>query len=268
MEIKIALAQTVVARDREENRALVKEWLKEAGEKGVDFFVLPEFWTCRFNPKHKDEVTEERGGVSYTILQEAAKEYGMYVIGGSMPIWNGERAANRCFVFDRNGEELGFYDKTHMFDIETKDGRAIRESANVKPGDHMLVFDTEFGKAGVAICYDLRFPGLFVKMAEAGADFLFLPSGFTFETGSKHFLPLCKARAIDAQCFLISADAAKAEDSKVPTFGHSCVYGPWGEELFLTDEKPGLCYTTIDSDLISSARAKLPVISGQRHDLY
>ena len=153
-------------------------------------------------------------------------------------------------------------------DFITKDGVKLFESETFEPGYSPFLFDTEFGKIGVTICYDLRFSGLFVKLAEEGAGLIFAPAAFTYETGEKHWLTLTRARALDSQSFLVACGVPYMEDAKVPDFGHSVIWGPWGEELLQMDEKPGLVIQEIDLDLLQAARSKLPVLSNQRHDIY
>ena len=265
---KIALCQMDVTRKIPENHEALKRYMEDAAKQGADFFVPPEMWSCSFNPKTFREDCEDKDGPSYTLMQEGAKEYGFYVVGGSIPIRNGERVNNSCFVFDRQGNEIANYNKIHMFDLVTETGVDIRESANIAPGEATVTFDTEFGKCGVAICYDLRFPGQFLKMAKEGARLFFLPAAFMNETGKKHWLTLSKARALDTQCFFAAVGVAYREEAKAPCFGHSCIFDPWGDPVVEMDEKPGLTVAEIDLDLVDKYRAKLPVLQHQRPDIY
>ena len=269
MKVKIALCQMYKTEPPEKNRETLKKQMAEAAALGADFFVVPEEWNTTLQDKASEEAgTEDVGGPSYTVLQEGAKKYGYYVIGGSVPIYKEDRYTNTTFVFDREGNEIARYDKIHMFDLVLSNGEEAKESAHVYPGGETCTFETEFGTMGTAICYDLRFAGQFVKMARDGARIIFLPAEFTFETGEKHWLNLCKARALDTQCFFVAVNTPYEEELKIPSYGHSCVFDPWGEEVLVMDEKPGLAVTEIDLDRVDEIRNRLPVLAGQRPDIY
>ena len=268
MKVKIALCQMRVTKYPEENRETLAKYMEEAAAAGCDFFVPPEMWSCSFDPKTMAAEREEADGPSYQLMKEAAAKYGMYIVGGSIPVINGDRLDNACFVFDREGNEIARYNKIHMFDLTTADGVEIKESARVVPGNDIVVFDTEFGKMGVAICFDLRFAGLFLKMAEQGAKVIFLPAEFTHETGKHHWVPLARARAIETGSLFVAVDAAYRDDLKVPSYGHSCVIDPWGAIIEEMDGEPGMVIVEAELDQVDQVRARMPVLDLQRHDLY
>jgi len=268
MKCKIALCQMRTRPDVQDNYDACKTLLAEAGRQGADIAILPEIWTTRITPKTCLDNAEEIGGPAYTLMQAAAKEHNMYIFGGSIPIRHGERIDNAAFVFDRNGNELGQYNKCHLFDIEVDEGVSSKESSFVVPGDHTLVVDTEFGKVGVLICYDIRFPSMFLKLAEIGAEMIVLPAAFHIQTGEAHWDFLTRARAVDTQVFFAAVGCATDRDASFITYGHSRLVDPWGEVLTEMGEEEGVAVVEIDTDRVKEIRRQLQCLRHQRHELY
>ena len=268
MKGKIALCQMVTRPDVEENYTACEDLLAEAGRLGADIAVLPEIWTTRITPKNCLEHAEEAGGRAYTLMQAAAKEHGMYIFGGSIPIRNGERIDNACFVFDRNGNEIGRYNKCHLYDIDVDGGVSSSESSFVVPGDHPLVVDTEFGKIGVLICYDLRFPQMFYKLADMGAEMIVLPAAFHIQTGKAHWDFLTRARAVDTQVYFAAVGCATDREASFVTYGHSRLIEPWGEVITEMGEEEGVAVAEFDMARVSEIRRQLQCLHHRRPELY
>lgn len=158
--------------------------------------------------------------------------------------------------------------RSHLFDIDVKGGQKFKESDTLTPGDSYTVFDTEFGRAGLAICFDLRFPELFRMMALAGAECVFVPAAFNDTTGPLHWELLFRARAVDSQCFLFGTSDARDGNAAYRAYGHSIAVDPWGKVLGMLDEKPGILVTGVETKKIREAREQIPVLSARRTDLY
>ncbi len=269
MKARLALCQMPVTPDREKNYETAKTYLRWAGENHADFVALPEMWSVDFTPYLVPKSPEAVDGPAYTLMAEAAKTYGYYLIGGSVPFDEGkDKVKNRCFVFDRQGQCLGHYDKTHLFALEIKDELSITEANYTEPGKEIFLMDTEYGKVGIATCYDIRFPGLFIKMAQEGAKMVMLQAAFSYQTGGAHWETLAKARALDAQVFFAALGSAYSEEAHYKTFGHSMVVNPWGQVEGELGNQPGLLLVDIDFDQVDKARSQLLVLKHQRPELY
>ena len=166
-----------------------------------------------------------------------------------------EKAVNRSFLIGPEGNVLASYDKIHMFDIELPDGESYRESANYQPGETAVISDLPWGRIGLTICYDVRFPALYRALAESGASFITVPSAFTRKTGEAHWHVLLRARAIETGCFVFAAAQAGLHENKRETYGHSLIIDPWGEILAEGDVEPGIIMAKIDPAKVETARA-------------
>jgi predicted amidohydrolase len=194
-------------------------------------------------------------------IREASAKYGIWVHLGSLAL-RGERdkLVNRGFVIDAQGEIRARYDKIHLFDVDLPTGESWRESAMYEAGvDAVVVPDTPVGKLGLTICYDLRFPALFERLSEAGAEVISVPAAFTVPTGRAHWQVLMRARAIEAELFIIAAAQAGRHEDGRETYGHSLVSDPWGELLLEMDGEPGLAFVELDLARIADVRARIPV---------
>ncbi|MCL1126118.1 carbon-nitrogen hydrolase family protein [Shewanella surugensis] len=194
-------------------------------------------------------------------LANLAKQYQVYLIAGTIPILAHDgRAYSRSYLFDDDGEELGCYDKLHLFDVEVSDGtKTYRESDTFYPGNKISVVDTPFGKIGLAICYDLRFPELFRAMRLAGAELIALPSAFTKVTGEAHWQTLLQARAIETQCFMLAANQWGANDGGRETWGQSMIVDPWGRILAQKKTGCGWVQAPLDKTKLNDIRQQIPV---------
>jgi predicted amidohydrolase len=198
--------------------------------------------------------------------REAAARHRIWVHVGSLAVLgdNG-KVANRSFVIDREGNVRGSYDKLHLFDVDLPTGESWRESNTYAPGAGVtLVNGTPVGKIGLTICYDLRFPGLFARLAESDADVIAVPAAFTVPTGKAHWHVLLRARAIEAGLFVVAAAQVGHHEDGRNTFGHSLVVDPWGEILLDMEDQQGVGFAEIDLKRISDVRARIPALNHRR----
>lgn len=202
-----------------------------------------------------------------SALSALAARYCVYMVAGTIPaLAEDGRVYSRCYLFDDKGDTLGQYDKLHLFDVDVADGtKQYRESETFCPGNHISVIDTPFGKIGLTICYDLRFPDLFRALRLAGAEIITVPSAFTKVTGEAHWQVLLQARAIETQCFILAAAqwGAHNEGSR-ETWGQSIVIGPWGEVIAEQKTSTGWVHADIDVAEVHSIRSKMPVVQHNR----
>ncbi len=202
-------------------------------------------------------------------LAEIALQYGVYLIAGSIPEKaDNNRVFSRCYFFDESGKELGSYDKIHLFDVDVADGtKTYRESDTFCPGERITVIETPFGKIGLAICYDLRFPELFQAMRAQGAEFIALPSAFTKVTGEAHWQILLQARAIETQCYMLAAGQwSMHSQGRRQTWGQSMIVDPWGNILAQKPEGVGWVQARPKLELLNLVRQKMPVMTQKRFE--
>ena len=179
-----------------------------------------------------------------------------------------DKAANRSFLIDPHGEIVARYDKIHMFDVDLADGESYRESNNFRPGELAVLHDLPWGRLGLTVCYDLRFPALYRALAEAGASFLAIPSAFTRQTGEAHWHVLNRARAIENGSFVLAAAQGGKHENGRETFGHSLVVDPWGRIIAEGGTEPGVVMAEIDPAEVAAARARIPSLQhGRRFEV-
>jgi predicted amidohydrolase len=245
--------------------------IREAKDKGADYVQTPEVTNIiQQNRKALFELlASEEDDRSLKAYRELARELKIYLHIGSIAVLaNPERAANRSFLIAPDGNILASYDKIHMFDIELDGGESYRESANYQPGDTAVISDLPWGRIGLTICYDVRFPALYRALAEAGAAFIAVPSAFTVRTGEAHWSTLLRARAIENGCFIFAAAQAGKHESGRETYGHSLIVDPWGEILAEGGVEPGVVLAKIDPAKVKSVRKNIPSLQhGRRFGL-
>jgi predicted amidohydrolase len=214
-------------------------------------------------------ITEEERDPTLAALRETARKHSIYLHIGSLAIKvSHDRAANRSFLIDRRGDIVARYDKIHMFDVDLANGESYRESNNFRPGDLAVLADLPWGRLGITVCYDLRFPALYRALAEAGASFLAIPAAFTKQTGEAHWHVLMRARAIENGCFVFAAAQGGAHENGRATFGHSLVVDPWGQVLAEAGDEPGIILADVDPAAVAAARARIPsLLHGRRFEV-
>jgi predicted amidohydrolase len=214
-------------------------------------------------------IAEEESDNALATLRELARQFGFYIHIGSLAIRiSHDRAANRSFLVDPKGDIAARYDKIHMFDVDLAGGESYRESRNYRPGDSAVLADLPWGRLGLTICYDLRFPALYRALAEAGATMLSIPSAFTKQTGDAHWHVLVRARAIENGCFVFAAAQGGKHENGRDTYGHSLIVDPWGRIIAEGGTEPGVVMARIDPAEVTKARARIPSLQhGRRFEI-
>lgn len=266
--MKVALLQTPVSFDRQRNIDGALESLRWAAENGADVAVLPEMFTCPYANKYFPVYAEEGVGPTRASLSAAAKELGLYVVGGSIPERADGKLYNTSFVYDRQGLEIARHRKVHLFDIDVKGGQRFMESETFTPGSDVTAFDTEFGKMGLMICFDIRFPELARLMALRGAQVLFVPAAFNMTTGPLHWELAFRQRAVDNQLYMVGVSPARDEQGVYVAYGNSIAVSPWGRVLARMDGYANRMVVELDLTELARVRAQLPLLSARRTDLY
>jgi predicted amidohydrolase len=243
----------------------------EAKTAGADYVLTPEMTNIMEVKRERlfATIVEEDADTSLATLRELARKLGICIHVGSLAIkLTADRAANRSFLIDAKGEIAARYDKIHMFDVDLAGGESYRESRTYRPGEMAVLGDLPWGRLGLTICYDLRFPALYRALAEAGATMLTIPSAFTQQTGEAHWHVLIRARAIENGCFVFAAAQGGKHENGRETFGHSLIVDPWGRILAEGGGEPGVVMAEIDLAEVSKARARIPSLQhGRRFEL-
>ena len=265
---KLALCQLKGSYDKEESRQTVRRYVTEAASNGADVIALPEMWDCPYSNDYFREYAETADGETVKFMSDLAAELGVYLIGGSISEIDDDKVYNTAFCFDREGRMIGRHRKTHLFDIDVEGGIRFMESDTLTAGDSATVIDTEFGKIGVAICYDVRFPELFRRMTLDGARMVILPAAFNMTTGPAHWDITMRARALDNQIFFAANSPARDEEGIYVAYGNSCIVSPWVDFIAHADEKECILYADIDFDYEDSIRNQLPLLKHRRPELY
>jgi len=262
----------------------------EAAEIGADMVCLPEMFCCPYETKNFPLYAEPggrtgesggepggEGGMVWKKCTDLARTYGVYLAAGSMPemtIEEGDgcmpetRIYNTAYVFDREGRQIARHRKMHLFDIDVPGGQRFKESDTLTAGDEVTVFDTEFGKMGLCICYDVRFPELARLMALKGARMVLVPAAFNMTTGPAHWELVYRSEALYNQMFYVATSPARDLKASYHAWGHSLVAGPWGDVKAELDEKEGFLVTEIDLGAVEPVREQIPVLKQRRTDVY
>jgi predicted amidohydrolase len=270
-KFKVALIQMRSGLEPEANLAAVLAGIDEAKRGGADYVQTPEMTNVLENKRERlfTKIFSEQHDPTLATVREVAAKLSIYIHLGSLAIKaSPEKAANRSFLIDRKGDIAARYDKIHMFDVDLAGGESYRESNTYRPGELAVVADLPWGRLGLTVCYDLRFPALYRALAEAGASFLAIPSAFTKQTGEAHWHVLMRARAIENGCFVFAAAQGGRHEHGRETFGHSLVVDPWGKIIAEGGTEPGVIFAEIDPAEIAAARGRVPSLShGRRFEL-
>lgn len=266
--VRVALYQAQSGVDPAENAKRLTEAVRSAAVGGATMVFTPEMsgMLDRDRERALSKARAEPADEVLAAVRTAASDAGIWVHLGSLALkGEGGKLVNRGFVIDSKGLVRARYDKIHLFDVDLPTGESWRESAMYEAGhDAVVVPDTPVGKLGLTICYDLRFPALFERLSEAGAEVIALPAAFTVPTGRAHWQVLLRARAIEAELFVVAAAQAGRHEDGRETYGHSLVVDPWGEVLLEMGSKPGLAFAEIDLKRIADVRARIPVHEHRR----
>ena len=264
---KIALLQSNTGIDPAASAKVLAEAIAEAARGGAAMLFTPEMSGLldRDTQRAAANLRSEDDDLVLAACREAARDNEIWVHVGSLAILDDGKVANRGFVIDRAGKIQARYDKMHLFDVDLPTGESWRESNTYRAGDHPVVVNgTPIGKLGLTICYDLRFPMLFARIAEADADVIAVPAAFTVPTGKAHWHTLLRARAIEAGLYVVAAAQVGRHEDGRSTFGHSLVIDPWGDILLDMGEEQGLGFGDIELSKISEVRSRIPALNHRR----
>lgn len=267
--MRAALFQMTSGIDPAANADAIVTMVARAKAEGADMLFTPEMAGCLDRDRVRAAATlrSEADDVVLAAVREAAARAGMWVHVGSLPLKN-ERAdgrwANRSFLIDANGDIRARYDKIHLFDVDLASGESWRESSVYGPGEQAVAVDTPWGRMGLSICYDMRFPDLYRALTNAGATILLTPAAFTVPTGQAHWHVLLRARAIEAGCFVIATAQTGTHEDGCTTYGHSLVFDPWGDVLLDMGGEAGLGLVDLDLARVEDVRSRVPAIANRR----
>jgi predicted amidohydrolase len=268
--MRAALIQLSVSDDPADNLPATEAALREAAAGGAELAATPEMTNLVSGSRtHQMAVARaEADDPTLARLRAVAAELGLWLVIGSLAVRSErdpDRLANRCFVIDPAGDIRARYDKIHMFDVTVSETETYRESETYAPGNRAVVVDTPFGRLGLSICYDLRFPVLYRVLARAGAEILMIPAAFTRPTGQAHWHTLLRARAIETGSFVLApaqtGEHRVAQGRPRQTYGHALAVSPWGEVLADAGTGPGVTFIDLDLDEVARARARIPAIA-------
>ena len=241
--------------------------IAEARDAGADYVLTPEMTNILEVKRERlfAAILPEESDSSLAAFRDLARKLRLFLHVGSLAIkLSAEKAANRSFLIDPDGEVVARYDKIHMFDVDLAGGESYRESNAFRPGGQTVLAETPWGVLGMTVCYDLRFPQLYRTLAQAGADFLAIPSAFTVPTGKAHWHVLMRARAIENGCFVFAPAQWGEHAEGRRTYGHSLIVDPWGEVLADAGEGVGIVSARIEVDAIAKARRMVPSLQHDR----
>jgi predicted amidohydrolase len=239
--------------------------IETAAHQGAQLVVLPEnFALMGHHETDKLEIAENDGsGPIQEFLSRSAERYKLWLVGGTMPIrGNSGKVRAASVVFDDKGRRVGRYDKIHLFDVSVPGTEeSYQESATIEAGEDALVIDTPFGRLGLSVCYDIRFPELYRQMAAVGMDIMAVPSAFTARTGAAHWEILVRARSVENLCYTIAANQGGFHINGRETFGHSMIIDPWGAVLASLSQGSGVVTAEFDRDRLEKVRAAFPALA-------
>lgn len=261
--MKAAVIQLVSSASIQANLSTIDCFLLQAKEEGASLVLFPEnFAFMGLNDKDKWNIAEFFGqGEVQDWLSQRARMHGLWIIAGSMALkGESQRVRSSCLVFDDKGLLVGRYDKIHLFDVQVSKTESHRESLSVEPGTEMVVVDTPIGRVGLSICYDLRFPELYLSLTNKGAEILVVPSAFTAVTGKAHWEVLLRARAIENLCYVLASNQGGLHQSGRETYGHSMIIDPWGKILTSQASGEGILFAEINLESQVALRQRFPSI--------
>lgn len=271
--MRVGLLQLNSSDDPAANLAVTAGMISEAAQQGATFVLTPEVTNCVSANRawQTDVLRPEDEDETLAALRRQAADLGVWVLIGSLAVKTSdpdERFANRSFLLSPKGNIVAWYDKIHMFDVQVSETETYRESAGYRPGTRAVVADTDFASIGMTICYDVRFPYLYRKLAQAGAMILTVPSAFSPVTGAAHWHTLLRARAIETGCYVLApaqtGSHLASQGRSRNTYGHSLIVAPWGEVVADGGKEPGVIVADLDLSKVQTARSKVPSFSADQ----
>ncbi|SRR5579871_1378304 len=268
---RVALIQMRSGRTPAVNLDAAVKLIREAKAGGAGYVQTPEM--TNILEARRDAlmaaIVPENDDRSLAAFRDLARQLRLWLHIGSLALKaSPDRAVNRGFLIDPRGEIAARYDKIHMFDVDLPNGESYRESRSYAPGEHAVTANLPWGRLGLTICYDLRFPALYRALAEAGSMFLAIPSSFTKQTGEAHWHVLNRARAIENGCYVFAAAQGGSHENGRDTFGHSLIIDPWGRVLAEADVEPTVVIAEVDPVAVTTARSRIPSLQhGRRFEV-
>ena len=267
--IKIASLQLKVHEDKYDNIEKLAELVADGAAEGADIISLPEIWNSPYQTDLFPVNAEPEQGDSWLAMSTIARKNGVYIVGGSIPeLGEDGKIYNTCYVFDREGRQIGKHRKVHLFDIYVHGEQVFKESDTLTAGSTFDTFETEWCRMAVNICFDIRFPESSRIPALAGAKVIFNPASFNMTTGPAHWDLTMRARALDNQVYFAANAPARDENGVYVAYGNSCIASPWGDFIAHADEKEQIIYGDIDLDRVDAVREQLPLLKHRRPQLY
>lgn len=271
---KVAAIQLKSDGDPSSNLAVAAHFIGEAARAGAKLAVLPEHFVY-YNVRDTQAVAEAEAnqGLARQFFAEHASKHELWLVGGTLPLFNDQTAASRdngkphatSLLYDACGREVAAYEKIHLFDVNVqKTGKRYCESDSYAHGTRPVIAQTPCGCVGMSVCYDLRFPELYRQLTEQGAEVLVVPSAFTAATGQAHWQLLLRARAVENLSYVVGANLCNRDHSKKPTWGGSAIIDPWGEVLAEMDDEEGFIIADIDLARVQELRQNMPVLTHRR----
>ena len=269
-KIKTAQLQMPVIDNINKAEIYLNEKISEAAEQGADLVMLPEMFCCPYETLEFPKKAEAEGGSWHQLCAHLAAESNVYLVAGSMPEIDPAtgKIYNTAYVFDRKGAQIAKHRKMHLFDIDVNEGQYFKESDTLSAGDDVTVFDTEFGRLGICICYDIRFTEITRCMALKGAQMILVPAAFNMTTGPAHWELTLRAQAVFNQIYVLGTSTARDETASYHAWGHTLLCDPWGSVVGELNEKEGMLLLESDLKIISDVRQQLPLLKQRRTDIY
>jgi predicted amidohydrolase len=265
--LRVACLQLNSGSDLTANVGNVRAMARQAAAGGAKFVLTPEYALMLDGRGRvmREGALPADGGAVLDEMRELARDLGVWLLLGSLTVRTDEdRIANRSVLVAADGAIVASYDKIHMFDVTLPDGKVIRESSAYRPGDRAVVADTPWGRLGLTVCYDLRFPGLYRALAQAGAQFISVPASFQRQTGKAHWHALLRARAIENECYVIAPAMCGDHPGDRQTYGHYLIVDPWGEIIADGGDAPGIVHGEIDLTRVAKVRKMIPALEHDR----
>lgn len=270
MRSRVAGIQMTSTQNVDENLAMAAEYIELAVEEGAGLIVLPEMFAMMgMDQSDKIRIKENVGeGKIQAFLKAQSMRHKVWIVGGTIPIAipdDPQRARATCLVYNDQGEVAARYDKIHLFDVHLRPSQEnYSESNTIEPGDKVVVIPTPFGRLGLAVCYDIRFPELFRQMQAQGVDIIAVPTAFTYTTGLAHWDVLIRARAIENLAYVVTACQTGVHSNGRKTFGHTMIVNPWGEVLSSKDVECGVVVGDVNFDYMEQLRKDFPVLQHRK----
>ncbi len=268
IKFKMAVCQNKPARDKAASIFHAVEMIEKAAKNGAELIVLPEIFYHPYELENILELTEEADdSETLDYLKDCARRLKIHLCAGSMAIRDGNEIFNRSYLISPEGKILLKHDKCHLFDVNFKELK-VKESSFFSPGNALNVVETELGKIGILICYDIRFPEAARMLALAGAEILLVPAVFNTVTGPAHWNLLFRTRAVENQIYVAAASPARDNDALYQAYGHSMIIDPWGEIMTEAETDESIIYSDVDPGKMNDIRGRLPLLKHRRKELY